>query len=986
MKRYNKILICLLMIIFLLLIYGIFNSVSAATYNQSIKSAYRDNNNGINEFPSEYKDLLNKLVETTGHDNWKFRMLYTDIDWNEVIDNETVHLRNTVYKGHDASWYDSCGRSGDRGYYCSSKELTSYFIDTRNFLTEETIFQFLDLSNKSSVSVSDISKAVAGTYLEGGANGESYAQMIYEAQNQSGENAYSILVRIFQELGNGRNLPALVNGSYGVYNFYNWGAFDGNDNIQSAVNYARNAGWTTPKKAIIDGAKLIASNYTNAGQVNKYLYKFDVWGSEKNQLYSHQYMTNVQDPCSQAKTLFSLYTNYDLLDDDLTFVIPVFKNMPSYAKLPPMTENVGNDLYYISSKSSWNDGAVNFRTSISGGSYGTLWKDTVVTMLQRSAGTSGGYTFDKVSYNGKVGYITNKYLTKLNKTASGTIENPKYAKGTLYTGGAYDSSSLISYKAQLEDHGWTGYAKDGETIGSIDQCRQLETFNIKSNIRVKYQAHVSDIGWMDWVTNDQDAGTVGKAKKIEAFRVICDEPGYVVKYRAMCENYGWMDWKSSGDIAGTTGQNLRIEAIQIKFEKVEPKISGIQYSTHVTDIGWTDVKKDNEESGSSDKSKNIEALKIELKGENISFANAIQYKVHVSEIGWMDWVQSGSITGTTGRNLGIEAVQIKIHEVFGKTIKYRTFIEKEGWTAWVANGEISGTTGRNKHIKAIQISVVDSFPRVTGVKYQAHEQDYGWMNWVQNGAIGGVTGQCKHMEAIQIQLLGTDIKVKNAISYKVHVQDIGWMDWMSDGQLAGTTGRNLKIEAIQIKLDESLGKHVRYRAHVADYGWMEWKYDGDIAGTTGENKRVEAIQIEIVDTKPRVTGVKYQAYEQDYGWMNWVQGGAIGGVSGERKHMEAIKIQLLGVDESMKDAIQYRAHVQNEGWLNWVNSGEIAGTTGKNRQMEAIEIKINESLGKKIKYRVHVQDYGWMDWKQNGELAGTTGENKRIEAIEIKVE
>ena len=102
--------------------------------------------------------------------------------------------------------------------------------------------------------------------------------------------------------------------------------------------------------------------------------------------------------------------------------------------------------------------------------------------------------------------------------------------------------------------------------------------------------------------------------------------------------------------------------------------------------------------------------------------------------------------------------------------------------------------------------------------------------------------------------------------------------------------------------------------------------------------------------------------------------------------MEAIKIQLLGVDESMKDAIQYRAHVQNKGWLNWVNSGEIAGTTGENRQMEAIEIKIKESLGKKIKYRVHVQDYGWMDWKQNGELAGTTGENKRIEAIQIKVE
>lgn len=45
-------------------------------------------------------------------------------------------------------------------------------------------------------------------------------------------------------------------------------------------------------------------------------------------------MTNVQDPTNQAKILFDKYTNNGWLDGELTFIIPVYKNMPTAIKKP----------------------------------------------------------------------------------------------------------------------------------------------------------------------------------------------------------------------------------------------------------------------------------------------------------------------------------------------------------------------------------------------------------------------------------------------------------------------------------------------------------------------------------------------------------------------------------------------------------------------------------------------------------------------------
>ena len=424
MKR----IISLVIVILLVGICIMPKTYAAKTYNQIFVPATEIRKNGINNFPESYKILLQKLVNKTGHKNWKFVPLYTDIDWNELVSKENTHLKNTIIKNgeYPDSWYCNCNMEGDTGYYCASKDIISYYLDPRNFLTEITIFQFLDLSNDKNMSVSKIENLVDGTFLDGEANGIRYAKMIYDAANESGESAYSLVIKIFQELGKKAegDLPYVVSGrdeKYpNVYNFYNYGAKDGDNNIELALEYAYNAGWTSPYKAIVEGAKLLSSSYLKQGQNTKYTYKFDVIGKNISDLYSHQYMTNVQDPNNQSNMLYEAYMQNGYLNGELTFIIPIYKNMPEYVKLPSVqTEN----LYYVSS----NYTSVFLRNGPGGSGSGyiniaAVPKDSLVTMIK--PGING---WAQVQYGDLIGYMSESFLTKVN-TKKDTYKIPSISE------------------------------------------------------------------------------------------------------------------------------------------------------------------------------------------------------------------------------------------------------------------------------------------------------------------------------------------------------------------------------------------------------------------------------------------------------------------------------------------------------------------------------------------------------------------------------
>lgn len=97
--------------------------------------------------------------------------------------------------------------------------------------------------------------------------------------------------------------------------------------------------WTSPRDAIVGGAKYIARNYIQKGQFTSYLKKFNVNPNGSYSLYNHQYMANLAAPYSESYSSYKSYRDNGLLSLPLEFTIPIFNNMPAYTILPGSTAN-----------------------------------------------------------------------------------------------------------------------------------------------------------------------------------------------------------------------------------------------------------------------------------------------------------------------------------------------------------------------------------------------------------------------------------------------------------------------------------------------------------------------------------------------------------------------------------------------------------------------------------------------------------------------
>ena len=58
--------------------------------------------NGIEDFPESFRPYLEELSKK--YPNWKFTALYTNLDWNYVIDNENEFGKNLVPKNYSDRW------------------------------------------------------------------------------------------------------------------------------------------------------------------------------------------------------------------------------------------------------------------------------------------------------------------------------------------------------------------------------------------------------------------------------------------------------------------------------------------------------------------------------------------------------------------------------------------------------------------------------------------------------------------------------------------------------------------------------------------------------------------------------------------------------------------------------------------------------------------------------------------------------------------
>ncbi|WP_243009062.1 SH3 domain-containing protein [Clostridium sp. AM58-1XD] len=129
-------------------------------------------------FPESYKDGLRSLHAE--HPQWVFRAHKTGLDWNTVIENESIVGRNLVSKNSISSWksiadgaynWSSGTWPGFDGsaWVAASSDIISYYMDPRNFMDDQYIFQFLLQSYDSSVHTADgLQTMLKGTFMESG--------------------------------------------------------------------------------------------------------------------------------------------------------------------------------------------------------------------------------------------------------------------------------------------------------------------------------------------------------------------------------------------------------------------------------------------------------------------------------------------------------------------------------------------------------------------------------------------------------------------------------------------------------------------------------------------------------------------------------------------------------------------------------------------------------------------------------------------------
>lgn len=354
------------------------------------------------------------------------------MDWSEVIIAESTgyHGRNVVPSTRADAWKCACNKTVEDVWKCASTAAVAYYMDPRNSLNENYIFQFEQLTydekNQTKEGVELILKPCnyaqgKVTYYDSKGNkktlDKTYVDVIMEASKEYNISPYHLASRIRQEQGAG-NAGSMISGTWtggdgnykGLYNFFNICAY-GKNIVQNGLKYAKSQGWTDPEKSIKGGAKILASGYISIGQDTLYLEKFDVVNGGDG-YYSHQYMTNVSASRTEGYTIRNTYTDMGLLSSEskIKFKIPVYKNMPEQICPQPGTEKpVTQDVEITENNVRVRKGKGTNYDIVT-----TLNKGTKILRIELDNSKTGGYYWDKVVLaDGTKGYAARTYLKQI---------------------------------------------------------------------------------------------------------------------------------------------------------------------------------------------------------------------------------------------------------------------------------------------------------------------------------------------------------------------------------------------------------------------------------------------------------------------------------------------------------------------------------------------------------------------------------------------
>ena len=388
--------------------YGMNPEASTYTVDAEGRVSYKD----IEQFPDSYQAALLALKER--HPNWTFVKMNTTLDWEDVIYNELQDGRSLVYKTLP-DWAKEGLYDTGTWYYASEAALKLY-MDPRNSLTEDTVFQFEQLTyNEKYHTQEAVARFLENTFMKGSSpapgTSKTYAEIFWEVGQEKGREVspFHLAARVLQEQGRGDS--PLISGTYpgyeGYYNYFNVGATGTTDQqvYESGLRFAMTQKWTDAWSSILGGAEFISRNYIKKGQYTLYLQKFNVNPNGDYKPYTHQYMQNISAPTSEALSIKKLYAGAGALESPFVFNIPVYENMPGQAcTAPTVSTNVVLALPEgYSDKSIWLDG-VAYQGEFRNGRLIAEAPDgnakTAVVYRYNSSGVPSGMYVWSLDYNG----------------------------------------------------------------------------------------------------------------------------------------------------------------------------------------------------------------------------------------------------------------------------------------------------------------------------------------------------------------------------------------------------------------------------------------------------------------------------------------------------------------------------------------------------------------------------------------------------------
>ena len=597
MKSKKKIIIIssiIVLIILFIILFTIFNS-NKAEDDKILTRQMRLSDT----FPSSYKPYIDELEKK--YPNWEFKALYTNLDWKYVIDNENVFGKNLVPKSYSDSWKNT--KKGeynvevDSGWVDSSRSAVEYAMDPRNFLNYVRVFQFEELSyNSRTNTVSSIEKILYGTEFynkiveyknSSGTNivtDKKYSDLILSAAKTSSVSAFHLASRIKQEVGpflSHSSISGTVSGYEGLYNFYNIGATSSSEPMGAIINglkYAKDGKgassstktkylipWNTKERAITGGAKFIGSSYINLGQNTIYLQKFHVYDTTDDELFWHQYMTNVLAPYSESKLIYTGYANSNLLNSSMSFVIPIYNNMP---ELPCTSPAISSSDYTTDNTKVY----ANVETSLNvrsgpGTSYESLTTIPSGTKMTRIAkGKQKGELWDRVKLeSGLVGYVFQTYVEEVPDVQVEKI-TLSLDKTTINKGERIKIKANISPEDAVDKT--LKYSSDNTSVATVSSDGYIQGISsgsakitakasngVTGTINIKVYSPVTDI----ITSTDNIVLQIGETYKINATVVPDDADNKNILYNT--ENSGIAKVDEQGIVTGETEGETSINAV-----------------------------------------------------------------------------------------------------------------------------------------------------------------------------------------------------------------------------------------------------------------------------------------------------------------------------------------------------------------------------------------------------------------------------------------